>query len=299
MSFLQAKLFTDSKTAEALSDALLELGALSVSISDALAGTPDEQPIFGEPGEDLSQLWAQSMVYALFPADKNIEQDFLQPAADLCQVALPDYEVEMLPAQDWVRETQAQFSPIQISDKLWITPSWHTVDAPDALCLVLDPGLAFGTGSHPTTRLCLEWLSREITGGETVLDYGCGSGILAIAAVKLGAASALGTDIDPQALIASSDNAARNAVQQNIEFCPPEKLDSRTFDIVVANILANPLRLLAELLAHRVRAGGRIVLSGILDSQAEELSARYATWFEMDAPEFSEGWCRLSGVRKT
>jgi ribosomal protein L11 methyltransferase len=192
--------------------------------------------------------------------------------------------------------TQSQFDPIRISERLWITPTWHESPDPSAVNLQLDPGLAFGTGSHPTTRLCLQWLDAHIKGGETVLDYGCGSGILAIAALKLGAGHTVGTDIDPQAIRSSLDNAQQNGV--SADFYLPDALPAGQHDVVVANILANPLRMLGELLASHVKTGGKIVLSGILAEQADELSAIYSTWFEMDAPVFDEGWTRLTGTKR-
>ena len=197
------------------------------------------------------------------------------------------YDSETLEDQDWVRLTQSQFDPIQISERLWITPSWHKAPAGNAVNLQLDPGLAFGTGSHPTTRLCLKWLDTQLKGGESVLDYGCGSGILTIAALKLGAGSAVGVDIDEQAIRASNDNAAQNDVQAH--FYLPDGLPQGQFDVVVANILANPLRMLGEMLAARTKQGGRIVLSGLLAEQSEELSEIYSQWFDIEPAENRRG----------
>lgn len=295
MAWLQATIEADSAVAERLADALMEAGALSAAIEDALAGTDAEQPIFGEPGEPVEQLWSHSLIVALF--DENDDPALIiAAAATACELPLPSWREERVEEQDWVRMTQAQFEPIRISERLWITPTWHEMPDPAAVNLQLDPGLAFGTGSHPTTRLCLQWLDTHIAGGESVLDYGCGSGILAIAALKLGAGSAVGVDIDPQAVRASRDNAAQNGVAAS--FVLPDATPEDRYDVVVANILANPLRLLGGLLAGHVKPGGRIVLSGILAEQAEELSAIYAQWFDMDAPVFDEGWTRLSGVRR-
>lgn len=295
MAWLQATIEADSAVAERLADALMEAGALSAAIEDALAGTDAEQPIFGEPGEPVEQLWSHSLIVALF--DENDDPALIiAAAATACELSLPTWREERVEEQDWVRMTQAQFEPIRISERLWITPTWHETPDPAAVNLQLDPGLAFGTGSHPTTRLCLQWLDTHIAGGESVLDYGCGSGILAIAALKLGAGSAVGVDIDPQAVRASVDNAAQNGV--TARFVLPDATPEDRYDVVVANILANPLRLLGGLLAGHVKPGGRIVLSGILAEQAEELSAIYAQWFDMDAPVFDEGWTRLSGVRR-
>ena len=204
--------------------------------------------------------------------------------------------METLEEQDWVRLTQSQFDPIKISDRLWITPTWH--DAPDAraINLRLDPGLAFGTGSHPTTHLCLQWLDNNLRGGESVLDYGCGSGILTIAALKLGAGSATGVDIDPQAIKASNDNAVQNEVQA--AFYLPDGLPQGQFDVVVANILANPLRMLGDMLAGRTHTGGRIVLSGILEEQIDEMSAIYAQWFDLAPAIVNNGWACITGTKR-
>ena len=195
-----------------------------------------------------------------------------------------------------MRATQSQFDPLRIRDDLWIVPSWHQAPNPAALNIVLDPGLAFGTGSHPTTHLCLAWLADHLLPGESVLDYGCGSGILGIAAKRLGAAKVIGTDIDPQAIEASRYNASNNASE--VSFFLPEDLPAIVVDIVVANILASPLKLLAPALASYCRPGGRIVLSGILSEQAEEVRAAYAAWFDMHAALPMENWVLLSGVKR-
>ncbi|NDV14288.1 50S ribosomal protein L11 methyltransferase [Crenobacter caeni] len=295
MAWQQATIATDSSVAEAFADALMDAGCLSAAIEDALAGTDAEQPIFGEPGEPVEQMWQQSKIIALFEEDCDLAL-IVAAAATACQIALPRYTVERVEEQDWVRLTQSQFEPIRISDRLWITPTWHEAPDENAINLELDPGLAFGTGSHPTTRLCLQWLDAHVSPGVSVLDYGCGSGILAIAAKKLGAGHVVGVDIDPQAVRASVDNAAQNRV--DAAFCLPDATPAETFDVVVANILANPLRVLGDMLASHVKPGGRIVLSGILETQADELSAIYAQWFEMDEPVFDEGWTRLSGRRR-
>ncbi len=198
-----------------------------------------------------------------------------------------------------MRATQAQFGPIRIADDFWIVPSWAEAPAPDALVLRLDPGLAFGTGSHPTTCLCLEWMRAHIRGGESLLDYGCGSGILAIAGARLGAGRVVGTDVDPQAVRASADNARANGLdlRSGATFVLPDGLAPGEFDIVVANILANPLTLLAPALAMRVRTGGRIVLSGILEAQAAAVAAAYARWFNIGPHDVRDGWVLLAGER--
>ncbi|MGA9163521.1 MAG: 50S ribosomal protein L11 methyltransferase [Thiobacillus sp.] len=296
MPWQSVRILVDSKQAEPLSDALMEAGALSVSLEDADAGTADETPLFGEPDYPTAELWAHSVAVVLLEADADVAAT-LAAAARLAGITAPtDYTVDNVADEDWVRLTQSQFDPIPISPRLWIVPTWH--DAPDssAINLKLDPGLAFGTGSHPTTRLCLRWLDEHLSGGETLLDYGCGSGILAIAAAKLGAARVDGVDIDAQAVTASRDNAALNEVTAH--FCLPGELAPGQYDIVVANILTNPLKGMAPLLAGRVRPGGRLVLSGILAEQAGDVMAVYREWFAFDVPALDEGWVRLSGIKQ-
>ena len=297
MPWLTLAVDTDAGHAEALSEALLELGALSVDLLDADADTPDEQAIFGEPGEPPPGVWQHNRVSALFDDDRDVAAILREAAIRIGLKEIPEYRIETLADNDWVRLTQSQFDPIPISSRLWIVPTWHTPSDPDAINIVLDPGLAFGTGSHPTTRLCLRWLDNNIKGGESVLDYGCGSGILAIAALKLGAARAVGIDVDSQAVIASRDNAAANRVE-NIQFCLPDEAPQDAYDLVVANILTNPLRLLAPLLANATRQGGQIVLSGILEEQAQDVMSIYRQWFDLNAPIFEEGWSCLSGRKR-
>ena len=295
MPYQQITIAVNDHLAERLADALMEHGALSAAIEDAYAGTENEQAIFGEPGMPAEQIWQQSKVIALF-GEHDEAAAVVKAAAQECGLKDLSYESETLEDQDWVRLTQSQFDPIQISERLWITPSWHKAPAGNAVNLQLDPGLAFGTGSHPTTRLCLKWLDTQLKGGESVLDYGCGSGILTIAALKLGAGSAVGVDIDEQAIRASNGNAAQNNVQAH--FYLPDGLPQGQFDVVVANILANPLRMLGEMLAARTKQGGRIVLSGLLAEQSEELGEIYSQWFDIEPAETEEGWARLSGVKR-
>lgn len=283
----------DRRDAEQLTDILLGLGALSVAAEDAAAGTEEEQPVFDEPGEVAT--WSRVRLHVLLAGDAD-PQALMERACAQAGVCFPDsLEVEAVAERDWVRETQAQFDPIRIARRLWVVPSWHTPPEPPAIAISLDPGVAFGTGSHPTTRLCLQWLEQHVHGGETVLDYGCGSGILAIAAMKLGAARAAGVDIDPAAVRAAKENAGRNRVA--CEFSDTRSPLAFEADIVVANILANPLKLLAPLLAGYVRAGGRIALSGILEHQQEEVEGCYAQRFHFEAPAREEGWICLSGMR--
>src|SRR5512135_2582743 len=212
MSWLTLTVDADAAGAESLSDSLLELGALSVDVHDAHAGTIGEKPVFGEPDEPPPSLWAHNRITALFSPDAPVEEILHQAVNAAGLPATPKYRIATLADNDWVRLTQSQFEPIRISQRLWIVPTWHTPSDPAAINIVLDPGLAFGTGSHPTTQLCLRWLDANLQGGESVLDYGCGSGILTIAALKLGAASAIGVDLDVQAIRASRDNAAANQV---------------------------------------------------------------------------------------
>ncbi len=296
MSWQSIRLRVDSKQAEPLSEALMEAGALSVSLEDADAGTVDETPLFGEPDHPTAELWPHSIAVVLLDENADVAA-VLAAAAQAAGIPAPtDYTVETVAEQDWVRLTQSQFDPIPISNRLWIVPTWHAAPDSHAINLKLDPGLAFGTGSHPTTRLCLRWLDEHLAGGETLLDYGCGSGILAIAAARLGAARVDGVDIDPQAVGASRDNAELNAVAAH--FWLPGELAPGQYDVVVANILTNPLKGMAPLLADRVRAGGRLVLSGILAEQAEDVMAVYHDWFVFDPPAIDDGWVRLAGVKQ-
>ena len=278
--------------ADAWADALLEAGALSVEITDPFAGTVDEQAHFGEPGED-ARPWAVSRLTALFAASDDANQ-VLERAAETLGAEVPHVDAFAIADEDWVRATQSQFGPIEVGDRLAIVPSWCKPSG-RPIEIRLDPGLAFGTGSHPTTRLCLEWLLAHVEGGESVLDYGCGSGLLAIAAAKLGAARVVGVDLDPSALKASEDNARANLVAAT--FVAPDAIGGECYDLVVANILANPLMLLAPALAARVRPGGRIALAGILDAQADAVATAYLPWFTLAPWRQAEGWVLVAGAR--
>ncbi|MDP2827701.1 MAG: 50S ribosomal protein L11 methyltransferase [Sulfuricellaceae bacterium] len=317
MPWQALKIAADAKTADTLSEMLMDLGALSVSIADAHAGTAQEQELFGEPGEPPAGVWQDALLEALFDADVDIAAVVADAAAMAGLENVPVYTVEAVAEQDWVRQTQAQFDPIPISPRLWIVPTWHESPDPSAINIILDPGLAFGTGSHPTTRLCLQWLDSNLRGGETVLDYGCGSGILAIAAMKLGAADVIGVDIDPQAIQASEYNASQNQVAARfllpgsharlplseghpLPNPPPEGEGAMVkVDVVIANILTNPLKILAPMLAAAGLPGSRIVLSGILAHQAQDVLSVYRQWFDIQVADESEGWACLSGIRKT
>ena len=297
-----------AEIAEPLGDALIELGALSVTVEDDAAGGYDENPLYGEPGLSPEvQAWDRSSVTALFnpEIDHSDAPDFISNLL----TSLKDLGFDISPPeerrveeQDWVRLTQSQFAPIQIGKRIWVVPSWHETPSndPDAICLAVDPGLAFGTGSHPTTHLCLLWLEQHTQlRNHTLLDYGCGSGILAIAAAKLGCTAVVGTDIDPQAIVAARSNAQINQVE--IQFILPnedaiELAPDTQYDIVMANILANPLQVLAPALVNKIRPGGQIVLSGVLARQAEEVIATYRQWLDLSIWKESEGWVCLQGT---
>jgi ribosomal protein L11 methyltransferase len=294
MSWRRVLFVVSAAEAERVSDALMDAGALSVDATDAAAGTADEQPIFGEPGSAATP-WPETRLAALFPDDAPAEM-LAREACDSVGLAPPAMTVESVDDADWVRLTQSQFAPIRISDRLWIVPTWCEPPEPGAIVLRLDPGLAFGTGSHPTTRLCLGWLDRHLTTGATVIDYGCGSGILAVAAALLGADRVVGIDIDPQAVTASRDNAVANGVTAEFHDARPMALPPA--DIVVANILANPLRVLAPLLTGLVKPGGHIVLSGILEGQADAVMEAYSPAIAFEAPAREDGWICLQGVRR-
>ena len=295
MGWQSVSFLTDAAHAEPVCDALLEAGALSASIEDADAGTPDEQPQFGEPGSVNSPGWLHSRVVALFEAEDDVAAMLAAAARAAGLDGSPDFAVEPVAEQNWVQLTQAQFDPIRVSGRLWIVPSWHAAPDPAAISLVLDPGMAFGTGSHPTTRLCLEWLERSVTSGCSVLDYGCGSGILAIAAARLGAGRVAGVDIDPQAVVAARSNAERNGV--DALFADSALPVAGEYDLVVANILSNPLRVLAPAICAHVRPGGRLALSGILKEQADEIIGIYAQWLPLHVAGEREDWVCLSGVK--
>ncbi|CAM5359466.1 50S ribosomal protein L11 methyltransferase [Thauera mechernichensis] len=296
--WISVTLQADADKAEALSDALMEAGALSVSIEDADAGTEAEKPQFGEPGHLPTGLWDHSRVIALFDGDTagDALAAMLAEAAQAAGLgAVPPFTTEKIAEQNWVQLTQSQFDPIRITDRLWIVPSWHAAPDANAINIELDPGMAFGTGSHPTTRLCLQWLCDAVTPGCSMLDYGCGSGILGIAAAKLGAGDVIGVNIDAKAVEAAQDNAARNAVDMRLQHSAVP-LDEH-FDLVVANILTNPLCVLAPAIAARVAAGGRVALSGVLETQAEQVIEAWAPFITLHVGGSLDGWIRLEGQR--
>ena len=292
--FRAVRFDVDGGDADRWSDAMLEAGALCVDAADPRAGTDAEAARFVEPDDADPQWWPLTRLTALC-ADAD-PVGLLRGCARALQSAVPAFEAFVVPDQDWVRATQAQFQPIRIADDFWIVPTWCEAPHADALNIVLDPGLAFGTGAHPTTQLCLRWLRSAVRARASVLDYGCGSGILAIAAAKLGARRVVGTDVDAQAVRASIDNARANRV--DAAFVVVDELAHERFDVVVANILANPLRLLAPALAARTAPGGALALSGILDAQARDVIGAYAPWFDM-CPQARDGdWVLLAGVRR-
>ncbi|AIO23158.1 MULTISPECIES: 50S ribosomal protein L11 methyltransferase [Burkholderia] len=297
MSYRELVVELAREHAEALSDALLELGALSVSVEDADADTPDEQPLFGEPGLVPDRTaWQHSRVVALLAAEHEPAVLLAAAANEIGIAETPTFVVREVEEQDWVRLTQSQFEPIPIGERIWVVPSWHDAPDPDALVLELDPGLAFGTGSHPTTRLCMEWLEQSVKPGQSVLDYGCGSGILAILAKKCGANPVIGIDIDPQAVESARQNSERNRAE--VTYGLPDACPDGEFDIVVANILSNPLKLMASMLASKVKPGGRIALSGVLARQADEVAAVYARYVDISVWREHEGWVCLAGTRR-
>ena len=290
MSWLQVRLALTPAQAETYEDLMLELGAVSVTFMDA-----EDQPIF-EPDLGTTPLWSQTHLLALFEGDTDAAA--LEQRVQLLANGLT-YEVERLEDQEWERSWMDNFHPMRFGQRLWIVPSWHEAPEPEAVNLLLDPGLAFGTGTHPTTSLCLQWLDGEPVAGRQVLDFGCGSGILAIAALLLGAERAVGTDIDVQALEASRENANRNGIDPaRFPLYLPADLPDEPADVVVANILAGPLVGLAEQITRLTRIGGRLALSGILAEQAEDVRAAYAGCFDLEPTATLDGWVRISGTRR-
>ncbi|MDL5032748.1 50S ribosomal protein L11 methyltransferase [Pelomonas sp. APW6] len=283
---------------ETVSDALMEVESLAVSVEDADADTDAEKALFGEPGMPAPKPgWERSVVKALFASEAEAtEAATLLLAQDWAR----DVHVQTIQAvqeQDWVRLTQSQFAPVEITPEFWIVPSWHEAPAQATRIMRLDPGLAFGTGTHPTTRMCLRWIARhgaEAAGWDRVLDYGCGSGILAIGAALHGAQHIDAVDIDPAAIISSQANAEANRVTLNAAL--PDAA-SGEYPLVLANILATPLKLLAPLLCAHVRAGGHLVLAGILERQAQELKDAYAPWLALDVSDSEDGWILMTARR--
>lgn len=294
MAWQRVSLVVGGREAELLAEALEAGGALSTEIADADAGTAQEEAVFGEPGAE-SPLWTRCRVSALLPQDSDANAIVEAALAESGAQALAAASLDRVEDADWVRETQRQFDPIRAGERLWIVPTWHVPPEPHAINIVLDPGAAFGTGSHPTTRLVLAWLEREVRPQDTVLDYGCGSGILAIAALRLGAARAVGVDVDPLALEAARYNASRNGV--GLEVADAGAALDLAARVTVANILANPLRMLAPLLAAHTAPGGAMALSGILEPQASEVIAAYEPYARLEVAGHGGGWVLLAGTR--
>ncbi|MCK9532872.1 MAG: 50S ribosomal protein L11 methyltransferase [Gammaproteobacteria bacterium] len=292
MPWNQLLLECNAADGDALSDLLAEAGAEAVTLLDAA-----DQPIF-EPALGTTPLWDRTRINGLFSADADMDGVVAELARRLAPTPLPPYRIERLEDQDWNRAWMDRFQPMRFGERLWIVPSWHAPADPQAVNILLDPGMAFGTGTHATTRLCLEWLDSHAPMGKRVIDYGCGSGILAIAAARLGATTVWATDNDPQALLATRENAERNAVSEVLVTTSPEQAPVEPADVLIANILAGPLMILAERFAALVRPGGDVVLSGILHEQAEEVRTVYQQWFDMAPATVLEDWVRLEGRRR-
>jgi len=290
----ELSLLCPEERVELLSDALVALDALSVSVEDADAQTPAEQALFGEPGmPPPKEGWQRSRMVALFAQEAQAQeavqllsaQDFF----DACRVL----GVQAVADQDWVRLTQSQFAPVEITSDFWIVPTWHEPPAQAQTTIRLDPGLAFGTGTHPTTRMCLRWIAQHGVSGQRVLDYGCGSGILAIGAAKYGARNIDAVDIDEAAVTSTVLNAEANGVTLNAGL--PDQAQGQ-YQTVLANILATPLKVLAPLLCSYVAGGGALVLAGILERQADELKAAYAPWMQLEVTDSEEGWILMTAT---
>ncbi|NQY27351.1 MAG: 50S ribosomal protein L11 methyltransferase [Piscirickettsiaceae bacterium] len=290
MAWIQFIFDSTPDDADALSDLLSECGSSAVTFEDN-----EDQPIY-EPEIGTTPLWAATNVIALFDADTDTDLIIQMLTGMLAPKPVPKYRIEVVEDKDWVREWMDNFHPMQFGDRLWICPSWHTPPDENAVNIMLDPGLAFGTGTHPTTALCLNWLDQADVKDKVVIDYGCGSGILAIAAALLGAKKVIGVDTDPQALEATQANAERNGV--TIDTYLPDDCPDIICDLLLANILAGPLQSLSERLASLTKSGAPIVLSGILDVQANDVSQSYQAWFDMEAPVLKEEWIRLVGQKR-
>ena len=295
MSWANLIVQINKEDVDSISDFLIELGAISTSIEDTNLNQKNEELIFGVPNIESQQFWENNTVQALFEKKINIEiiKAAIKNKFTDAILSLSTKDVE---DTDWVKSTQTQFSPIRINDKLWIIPTWHKIQDKNAINLLLDPGLAFGTGAHPTTHLCLLWLLDNINQNLSVLDYGCGSGILGIAAKKIGAKKVIGVDIDSQAVKASKDNSEMNNVKISWSNAK-EKIDFKA-DLIVANILSSALSILAPILAEYSITNGRIALSGILESQEDDIKKIYSPWFDFDPSYKKDGWILISGTKR-
>ncbi|MBC5765528.1 50S ribosomal protein L11 methyltransferase [Ramlibacter albus] len=288
----ELRLLCPEDRVEPVSEALDALDALSVSVEDADAQTPAEQALFGEPGmPPPKEGWQRSLVLALFPDKEQAEEAARLLAPQDFFAGCKLLAIAEVPEQDWVRLTQSQFAPVEITPEFWIVPTWHEPPEGAKQVIRLDPGLAFGTGTHPTTRMCLRWIARHALAGQRVLDYGCGSGILAIGAAKFGATEIDAVDIDEAAVRSTNDNAAANGVTLNAGL--PDKA-SGEYGVVLANILATPLKVLAPLLVSHVAPGGHLVLAGILERQADELKAAYAPHCKLEVSDTEDGWILMT-----
>ncbi|WP_430461693.1 50S ribosomal protein L11 methyltransferase [Thalassolituus sp. LLYu03] len=296
MSWVQVRFHAGRDQVEAIENALLSTGALSVTLQDDA-----DQPIL-EPELGTTPIWDNTQVIGLFDANQNTDEllaDIRLNFAAEGGTELPSFKTELVEDKDWVRAWMDDYHPMQFGDRLWVCPSWREPPQKDAVNLMLDPGLAFGTGTHPTTALCLKYLDKAVEGNELVVDYGCGSGILGIAALLLGSRHMIGVDIDPQALTATRDNAGRNGIADDrYEIYLPEDTPAVQADLTVANILAGPLVSLGDHIASLTRSGGKLALSGLLAEQADEVSACYSQWFEMNPPVQQGDWVVLTGVKR-
>lgn len=296
MSWIQIRVHAQRNQVNSVEDTLMANGALSVTLQDDA-----DQPIL-EPELGTTPIWDETQIIGLFDANQNSEvllenlRTFYHNASGQ---DLPNHKLEILEDKDWIRAWMEDYHPMQFGERLWVCPSWQKPPQPDAVNLMLDPGLAFGTGTHPTTDLCLQFLDKEVQGGELVVDYGCGSGILGIAALLLGSKEMVGVDIDPQALTATRDNAGRNNISDDLyDVFLPEKTPQVEGDIMVANILAGPLQSLAPDIARLTRSGGKLALSGLLAEQAEEVSQCYSQWFDMQPAKQLGDWVLLTGTKR-
>lgn len=292
MPWLQLVMQTDSRHTDSLEDALLALGAQAITLADNA-----DQPLF-EPPPGATPLWDQIRLCALFDAEANQDALIHGLRTQTNIEPFPDYRFEALEDKDWQREWMEHYHPMQFGERLWVCPSWQPIPDPNAVNLLLDPGLAFGTGTHPTTALCLRWLDSLPLEGRSVTDFGCGSGILAIAAALLGANEVVGIDNDPQALIATRANAERNQVADRVQAYAPRHAPTEPTDYLVANILAGPLIELVEVMHARVKPGGNIALSGILASQRNSLISCYERYFQIDDVAQEEDWLRIIATKK-
>ncbi len=292
MPWLQLKFETHPKQAERLSELMEAAGASAVMMQDAA-----DQPLF-EPPPGATPLWNQILISGLFEADANIKHILADIEQALEDAPLPNWTLNPLEDKDWIRAWMDDYQPMCFGEKLWIVPSTFSPPDPDAVNILLDPGLAFGTGTHPTTAMCLRWLDAHPPVDQDIIDFGCGSGILAIAACRLGAHSALAVDNDPQALLATRDNAQLNKVSAQIQVFLPDDSPASRVPLLLANILAGPLHVLAPQFSEQVLPAGHIVLSGIIESQAENLMLCYQPWFEMSVYRQEEEWICLQGIKR-